>query len=698
MTRGIQTDLGRVRNIGITAHIDAGKTTTTERILFYTGVIRKIGEVHDGNAAMDRMVQEREHGITIAAAATTCFWRQHQINIIDTPGHVDFTVEVERSLRVLDGAVAVFDAKEGVEPQSEQVWRQADKYDVPRICFVNKMDKLGADFEFTVRTITERLGAQPLVVQLPIGAEDAFAGIVDLVEWKALVWQDDTDLGARYSVAEIPAELRERAESARETLLETLADTDEELLQQYLAGAPTVTQIKAAIRRSTVGSKLYPVLCGSALENKGVQPMLDAIIDYLPSPLDGGGVYGHLPGDEEAVVHREAREDAPFAALAFKVAAHPYFGKLTYLRVYSGRAETGAAVLNSTKGGKERLGKLFQMHSNIERPIAAASAGHICAVIGLKDTATGDTLCDPHDQIVLESMTFPDPVLQVSIEPRTRSDQEKLSEAIQRLAEEDPTFAVRVEPETGQTVVGGMGELHLEILLDRMRREFGVAANIGAPQVAYRETVTAAVDRYEYIHRKQVGGRGQFAKVVLALEPFAADDGASYEFESRVTGGRVPKEYLPAVDAGAQDALRSGVLAGYPVFGVRVVLLDGAAHVQDSSEHAFRTAAEQAVREALVRARPVLLEPVMAVEVVTPEEYLGEVIGGLNARRGRIQDVAQRGGARVVRALAPLTEMFGYIGDLRSRTQGRANYAMVLDSYAEAPAAVANGIIAGRGR
>ncbi|MEV0340363.1 elongation factor G [Nocardia sp. NPDC050713] len=708
MTRGTRADLGRVRNIGIMAHIDAGKTTTTERILFYTGVTHKIGEVHDGNAAMDRMVQEQEHGITIAAAATTCFWKQHRINILDTPGHVDFTVEVERSLRVLDGAVAVFDAKEGVEPQSEQVWRQADRYDVPRICFVNKMDKLGADFDFTVRTIAERLGVTPLVVQLPIGAEDTFTGVVDLVEWKALVWQADTGLGARYAVTGIPAELRERAEHERERLLETLADTDEELLEQYLADAPTsafapavrsvptIAQIKAAIRRCTVASKLYPVLCGSAFKNKGVQPMLDAIVDYLPSPLDAGGVDGHLPGREDTLVHREPREDAPFAALAFKVAAHPYFGKLTYLRVYSGRVETGAAVLNSTKGGKERLGKLFQMHSNIERPIGAAAAGDICAVIGLKDTATGDTLCDPHDQIVLESMTFPDPVLEVSIEPRTRSDQEKLSEAIQRLADEDPTFSVRVDAETGQTVIGGMGELHLEILLDRMRREFGVAATIGAPRVSYRETVTVAVDRFEYTHRKQVGGRGQFAKVVLAVEPFAADDGASYEFESRVTGGRVPKEYLPAVDAGAQDALRSGVLAGYPVFGVRVVLLDGAAHVQDSSELAFRTAAAQAVREALVRAGPALLEPVMAVEVVTPEEYLGEVIGDLNARRGRIQTVAQRGGARVVRALAPLTEMFGYIGDLRSRTQGRANYAMVLDSYAEVPAALANAIIAGR--
>ncbi|MEV0296737.1 elongation factor G [Nocardia sp. NPDC050710] len=695
MTRAMSADLGRVRNIGIMAHIDAGKTTTTERILYYTGVTYKIGEVHDGAAAMDRMVQEQEHGITIAAAATTCFWNDNQINIIDTPGHVDFTVEVERSLRVLDGAVAVFDAKEGVEPQSEQVWRQADKYNVPRICFVNKMDKLGADFSFTVRTIKDRLGAEPLVIQLPIGAEDTFEGIVDLVEMNAKVWRGETGLGERYEVVEIPAELRERAARYRRQLLEAVAESDEAVLETYVAGIePSAEQLRSAIRRLTVNSVVYPVLCGSAFKNKGVQPMLDAVVDYLPSPLDAGGADGHPPGDEQTVVHRAAAVDEPFAALAFKVAAHPFFGTLTYLRVYSGRAEVGAAVINSTKGRKERLGKLFQMHSNKEHPIDQARAGHICAVIGLKHTTTGDTLCDPNDQIVLESMTFPDPVIEVSIEPKTTSDQDRLGVAIQRFAEEDPTLAVTVDAETGQTVLGGMGELHLDIVLDRMKREFKVEAHIGKPQVAYRETITAAVDRYEHTHRKQVGGRGQFAKVVVAVAPLVAPDGAIYEFESRVTGGRVPKEYIPSVDAGAQDALRYGVLAGYPMVNVRVELLDGAAHVQDSSDLAFRTAGAQAVRAAIARARPALLEPVMAVEVVTPEEYLGEVIGDLNSRRGRIRDLAERGGARIVTALVPLQEMFGYIGDLRSKTQGRANYSMVFDSYAEVPAAVAKEIIA----
>ncbi|MFC9896585.1 elongation factor G [Nocardia sp. NPDC127579] len=690
MTRAMTTDLGRVRNIGIMAHIDAGKTTTTERILFYTGVTYKLGEVHDGTTAMDKMAQEQEHGITIAAAATTCFWHDTQITILDTPGHVDFTVEVERSLRVLDGAVAVFDAKEGVEPQSEQVWRQADRYDVPRICFVNKMDKLGADFFFTVRTIEERLGAKPLVVQLPIGAEDGFEGVVDLIGMRALRWRGDTELGQRYEITEIPEQLRELAARYRRDLLETVAESDEALLEKYFGGGElTVAEIKGAIRRLTVRSAAYPVLCGSAFKNKGVQPLLDAVVDYLPSPLDAEVAEGYSPDDEQTVLRRPPEVTAPFAALAFKVSAHPFFGKLTYLRVYSGRAAAGTAVVNATRGRKERLGKLFQMHSNTEHPIAEASAGQICAVIGLKDTTTGDTLCDPHAQIVLESMTFPEPVIQVAIEPSTRSDQELLGTAIARLAEEDPTFSVRVDPETGQTVIGGMGELHLEILIDRMRREFRVAAAVGKPQVAYRETITAAVDRHEYTHRKQQGGRGQFAKVVLAVEPFAGADGAVYEFESRVVGGRVPKEYVPAVDAGAQDALRTGVLAGYPMVNVRVALLDGAAHVQDSSDLAFRAAGAQAVRQAVARARPALLEPIMAVEVVTPEEYLGEVIGDLNSRRGHIRSMVQRKGARVVQALVPLREMFGYIGDLRSKTQGRANYAMVFDSYAQVPAALA---------
>ncbi|WP_329413638.1 elongation factor G [Nocardia vinacea] len=695
MTRGVFGELGLVRNIGIMAHIDAGKTTTTERILFYTGATYKIGEVHDGGATTDWMPQEREKGITITSAAVTCFWGGHQINLIDTPGHVDFTVEVERSLRVLDGAVAVFDAKEGVEPQSEQVWRQADRYDVPRICFVNKMDKLGADFDFTVRTIEERLGARPLVIQLPIGAEGTFVGVIDLVEMNAKIWSGATELGARYKVVEIPAELHERAERYRRELLEIVAESDDALLDKFLDGAElSVAEIKGAIRALTVNSVVYPVLCGSAFKNKGVQPMLDAVVDYLPSPLDTGAAIGHAPGNEAEVIRRTADADEPFAALAFKIATHPFFGELTYLRVYSGRVETGALVVNPRKGRKERLGRLFQMHSNKEHPVGEAGAGHIYAVIGLKDTTTGDTLCDPRHQIVLESMTFPDPVIQVCIEPKTKADQEKLGIAIQKLAREDPTFSVTLDKETGQTVIGGMGELHLDILIDRMRREFKVEANIGKPQVAYRETITKAVSRHEYTLRKQTGGNGQYAKVIIAVEPFGVADGASYEFESRVTGGRVPKEFIPSVDTGAQDAVQSGVLAGYPVVDVRVLLLDGAVHEKDSSDFAFRSAAAEAVREAIELADPVLLEPVMAVEVVTPEEYLGEVIGDLNSRRGQIRAMAERGGARVVEALVPLSEMFGYIGDLRSKTQGRANYSMVFDSYAEVPAAVSKQIIA----
>ncbi|MFI8972201.1 elongation factor G [Nocardia asteroides] len=692
MTRP-RTDLARLRNIGIAAHIDAGKTTTTERILFYTGVTRVLGEVHDGTAAMDRMIQEREHGITIAAAATTCAWRDHEITIIDTPGHVDFTVEVERSLRVLDGAVAVFDAKEGVEPQSEQVWRQADRYGVPRICFVNKMDKLGADFGFTVRTIARRLGVRPLVIQLPIGAERDFDGIVDLVEMTAKVWRGDTGHGARFEVVAIPDELRAEAEQYREALIATVADADEAVLQHYLSGTPIpVDLLKAAIRTMTIDARAYPVLCGSALANIGVQPLLDAIVDYLPSPLDIAAVHGFSP--EGANIERAPELAEPFAALAFKVALHPFFGKLVYLRVYSGRLEPGAAVLNSTNGRKERLGKLFQMQSSTEIAVDRVHAGQICAVIGLKETSTGDTLCDRTAPIVLESMFFPEPVLSVSVEPRTRADQDKLGTALARLAEEDPTFTVHVDAETGQTVVGGMGELHLEILVDRMKREFRVEAEIGAPRVAYRETVTAAVERFEYTHRKQAGGHGQFAKVVIAVHPHVAEDGAVYEFESRVSGGRVPREYIPAVDAGAQDALRVGALAGFPLVNVRVTLLDGAAHVQDSSDLAFRLAGAAAVRAAVAQAKPVLLEPVMAVEVVTPEEYLGEVIGDLNARRGRVTELTERAGAHVVRALTPLQEMFGYIGDLRSKTRGRATYAMMFDSYAPVPPGVAASIIA----
>ncbi|WP_241386409.1 elongation factor G [Rhodococcus sp. CH91] len=695
MAQEVLTDLNKVRNIGIMAHIDAGKTTTTERILFYTGVNYKIGETHDGASTTDWMEQEKERGITITSAAVTCFWNKNQINIIDTPGHVDFTVEVERSLRVLDGAVAVFDGKEGVEPQSEQVWRQAAKYDVPRICFVNKMDKMGADFYFTVQTIIDRLGAKPLVLQLPIGAEDNFDGVVDLVEMKALTWRGTTEIGTEATVEEIPADLADKAAEYREKLLETVAESDEELMEKYFGGEElTVAEIKAAIRKMTVNSELYPVLCGSAFKNKGIQPMLDAVIDYLPNPLDIGDVIGHAVGNEEEELRRKPSKDEPFSALAFKIAAHPFFGKLTFVRVYSGRIDSGTQVLNSTKGKKERVGKLFQMHANKENPVDEAVAGHIYAMIGLKDTTTGDTLCAQDAPIVLESMTFPDPVIQVSIEPKSKADQEKLSTAIQKLAEEDPTFSVELDEETGQTVIGGMGELHLDILVDRMRREFKVEANVGKPQVAYRETITKPVEKLEFTHKKQTGGSGQFAKVIIGLEPFVGEDGATYEFQNKVTGGRIPREYIPSVDAGAQDAMQYGVLAGYPLVNIKVTLIDGAYHDVDSSEMAFKIAGSQALKEAARKAAPVILEPLMAVEVTTPEDYMGEVIGDLNSRRGQIQAMEERSGARVVKALVPLSEMFGYIGDLRSKTQGRANFSMVFDSYAEVPSNVSKEIIA----
>ncbi|VFA88114.1 Elongation factor G [Gordonia paraffinivorans] len=696
MAQEVLSDLNKVRNIGIMAHIDAGKTTTTERILFYTGVNYKIGETHDGASTTDWMEQEKERGITITSAAVTCFWNKNQINIIDTPGHVDFTVEVERSLRVLDGAVAVFDGKEGVEPQSEQVWRQAEKYEVPRICFVNKMDKLGADFYFTVQTIKDRLGAKPLVLQLPIGAEENFDGVVDLIEQKAIIWRGTVEIGAEPTIEEIPADLVDKAAEYREQLLETVAESSEELMEKYFGGEElTIDEIKAAIRKLTVNREVYPVLCGSAFKNKGVQPMLDAVIDYLPSPLDVPSVQGHAVGDEEQEMSRKPSADEPFAALAFKIAAHPYFGKLTFVRVYSGRIDAGTQVLNATKGKKERVGKLFQMHANKENPVDEAVAGHIYAMIGLKDTTTGDTLCDPNAPIVLESMTFPDPVINVSIEPKTKSDQEKLGTAIQKLAEEDPTFSVQLDEETGQTVIGGMGELHLDILVDRMRREFKVEANVGKPQVAYRETIRKTVEKHEYTHKKQTGGSGQFAKVVIKLEPLVdAEDGATYEFANEVTGGRVPREYIPSVDAGAQDAMQYGVLAGYPLVNLKVTLLDGQYHDVDSSEMAFKIAGAQALKEAARMANPVILEPIMAVEVTTPEDYMGDVIGDLNSRRGQIQAMEERSGARVVKALVPLSEMFGYIGDLRSKTQGRANYSMVFDSYAEVPANVAKEIIA----
>jgi len=699
VAQDVLTDLNKVRNFGIMAHIDAGKTTTTERILFYTGITYKIGEVHDGAATMDWMAQEQERGITITSAATTCFWDNTQLNIIDTPGHVDFTVEVERNLRVLDGAVAVFDGKEGVEPQSETVWRQADKYNVPRICFVNKMDKIGADFYFTVDTIIKRLGAKPLVIQLPIGSEGDFVGVVDLVEMRALVWpgdsKGDVSLGAKYEITEIPADMREKADEYHAALLEAVADASDELLEKYLGGEElTVPEIKQGIRKMVLGSELYPVLCGSAFKNRGVQPMLDAVVDYLPSPVDMPAIEGHDVNDSEKIVERHADAEEPFSALAFKIMTHPFFGRLTYIRVYSGHIEQGAQVVNSTKGKKERIGKIFQMHANKENPVDGVTAGHIYAVIGLKDVTTGDTLCDSQQQVILESMTFPEPVIDVAIEPKTKGDQEKLSVAIQKLAEEDPTFRVRQDEETGQTVIGGMGELHLDILVDRMKREFKVDANVGKPQVAYRETLRNKVDKVDYTHKKQTGGSGQFAKVQISLEPLEAGSEVQYEFVNAVTGGRIPREYIPSVDAGIQDAMRLGILAGYPMVGVKATLLDGAYHDVDSSEMAFKIAGSMVFKEGARKANPVILEPLMAVEVRTPEEYMGDVIGDLNSRRGQIRQMTEATGVKIIDALVPLSEMFGYVGDLRSKTQGRAVYSMSFDSYAEVPRSVAEEIIA----
>jgi elongation factor G len=698
VAQDVLTDLKKVRNIGIMAHIDAGKTTVTERILFYTGVNRKMGETHDGASTTDWMEQEKERGITITSAAVTSFWEDHQVNIIDTPGHVDFTVEVERSLRVLDGAVAVFDGKEGVEPQSETVWRQADKYDVPRICFVNKMDKLGADFYFTVDTIKDRLGAEPLVLQLPIGAENDFIGVIDLIHMRALVWpgdaKGDVTLGAKYEVQEIPADLAEKAAEYRHHLVERVAEADDALMEKYLDGGElTPEELVAGIRTLTISSELYPVLCGSAFKNRGVQPMLDAVISYLPSPLDVPAMIGHAVGNEDEKVAREPSTTEPFSALAFKVASHPFFGTLTFIRVYSGHITAGTQVLNATKVKKERIGKLFQMHANKENPVGEALAGHIYAAIGLKNTTTGDTLCDIDSPVVLESMTFPEPVIQVAIEPKTKGDQEKLGTAIQKLAEEDPTFQVHLDEDTGQTIIAGMGELHLDILVDRMRREFKVEANVGKPQVAYRETIKRSIDKYDYTHKKQTGGSGQFAKVQIALEPLDTADGEMYEFSNKVTGGRIPREYIPSVDHGIQDAMQYGVLAGYPLVGIKATLLDGAYHDVDSSEMAFKIAGSMALKEAVRKCEPVLLEPMMAVEVRTPEDYMGDVIGDINSRRGHIQAMEDISGAKVVRGLVPLSEMFGYVGDLRSKTQGRANYSMEFDSYAEVPKSVAEEII-----
>ncbi|WP_407674504.1 elongation factor G [Nonomuraea glycinis] len=676
------------------AHIDAGKTTTTERILFYTGINYKIGEVHEGAATMDWMEQEQERGITITSAATTCEWNGHTINIIDTPGHVDFTIEVERSLRVLDGAVAVFDGVAGVEPQSETVWRQADRYEVPRICFVNKMDRVGAEFHRCVDMMINRLGATPAVIQLPWGVEADFKGVIDVITMKGLLWSAEAAKGEMYDVVDLPADHAEAAREWRDRLIETVAENDDELMELFLEGTePTEEQLVAAIRRATLASAINPVLCGTAFKNKGVQPLLDAIVAYLPAPTDLAAFKGHAVGNEEKVIERHADPAEPFSALAFKIASDPHLGKLTYIRVYSGTLETGSQVINSVKGKKERIGKIYQMHANKREERPTAIAGQIVAVMGLKDTTTGDTLSDPTHQVVLESMTFPAPVINVAIEPKTKGDQEKLSIAIQRLAEEDPSFQVRRDEETGQTVIWGMGELHLEILVDRMRREFKVEANVGRPQVAYRETIRRKVEKVDYTHKKQTGGSGQFARVIINLEPLGeGNDG--YEFQNKVTGGRVPREYIPSVDAGAQEAAEFGVLAGYPMVGVKVTLTDGAAHDVDSSEMAFKIAGSMAFKEAARKADAVLLEPMMAVEVTTPEDYMGDVIGDLNGRRGQIQAMDERAGARVIQALVPLSEMFGYVGDLRSKTQGRASYSMQFDSYSEVPPGIAKEIVA----
>ncbi|MCM2578626.1 elongation factor G [Streptomyces meridianus] len=695
-------DLAKVRNIGIMAHIDAGKTTTTERILFYTGVSYKIGEVHDGAATMDWMEQEQERGITITSAATTCHWPMddvdHTINIIDTPGHVDFTVEVERSLRVLDGAVTVFDGVAGVEPQSETVWRQADRYGVPRICFVNKLDRTGAEFHRCVDMITDRLGATPIVMQLPIGAEADFKGVVDLVRMKALVWSAEASKGEMYDTVDIPATHTEAAEEWRGKLLETVAENDEQMMELYLEGEePTEDQLYEAIRRITIGSgkgggaTVTPVFCGTAFKNKGVQPLLDAVVRYLPSPIDVEGIDGHAVNDAEEVITRKPSESEPLAALAFKIASDPHLGKLTFIRVYSGRLHAGSQVQNSVKGKKERIGKIYRMHANKREEIDSVGAGDIVAVMGLKQTTTGETLCDASNPVILESMDFPAPVIQVAIEPKSKGDQEKLGVAIQRLAEEDPSFQVHTDEETGQTIIAGMGELHLDVLVDRMKREFKVEANVGKPQVAYRETLRKPVEKLDFTHKKQTGGSGQFAKVQIALEPLEGD---GYEFVNKVTGGRIPKEYIPSVDAGCQEAMEFGVLAGYPLTGVRVVLLDGAYHEVDSSEMAFKIAGSMAFKEAARKAGPALLEPMMKVEVTTPEDYMGDVIGDINSRRGQIQSMEDRSGAKLVTGLVPLSEMFGYVGDLRSKTSGRASYSMQFDSYAEVPRNVAEEIIA----
>jgi len=680
------TPLERYRNIGIMAHIDAGKTTTTERVLYYTGRSYKIGEVHEGTATMDWMEQEQERGITITSAATTCFWNEHRINIIDTPGHVDFTIEVERSLRVLDGAVAVFDSVAGVEPQSETVWRQADKYGVPRICFVNKMDRIGADFRRCVEQIKDRLGAEPIVLQLPIGMEADFAGVVDLIGNRAVIWRDEA-LGAEFDIADIPADLKADAEAYRHRLVELAVEQDDDALEAYLGGEePDAETLKRCIRKGTISGAFVPVLCGSAFKNKGVQPLLDAVVDFLPAPTDVPAIKGVKMGTDEQIV-RHASDDEPFAALAFKIMSDPFVGSLTFIRIYSGVLATGGQMLNSVKNNRERIGRMLLMHANHREDVKEARAGDIVALAGLKGTTTGDTLCDPSDPVVLERMEFPDPVIEIAVEPKTKGDQEKMGQALARLATEDPSFRVSVDHESGQTIIKGMGELHLEIIVDRMKREFKVDANIGAPQVAYRETITRHAE-VDYIHKKQTGGAGQFARVKLAFDPLPP--GSGFVFENKVVGGSVPKEYVPGVEKGLKSSIDTGVLAGFPVIDLKAELVDGAYHDVDSSVLAFEIAARAAFKEGVMKAAPKLLEPIMRVEVVTPEDYMGDVIGDLNSRRGQVTGMDSRGNARVVNAMVPLANMFGYVNTLRSMSQGRAQYTMHFDHYEQVPQAVAD--------
>ncbi|MBP6063624.1 MAG: elongation factor G [Fusobacteriaceae bacterium] len=693
MARKVSLDM--TRNVGIMAHIDAGKTTTTERILFYTGVEHKIGEVHEGAATMDWMDQEQERGITITSAATTCFWREHRINIIDTPGHVDFTVEVERSLRVLDGAVAVFSAVDGVQPQSETVWRQADKYGVPRIAFFNKMDRVGADFSMCVNDIREKLGANPAPIQLPIGAEDLFEGIVDLIEMKEIVWPMDSDNGKNFTVNEVRAELLEQATEMRNSMIESIVETDDALMEKFFAGEEiSVEEIKTALRMATLQNLVVPVTCGTAFKNKGIQSLLDAIVEFMPSPIDIGAVKGTSLKDETIEMTREVSDAAPFSALAFKIMTDPFVGRLSFFRVYSGILEKGSYVLNSTKNNKERMGRILQMHANKREEIDMVYCGDIAAAVGLKDTTTGDTLCDLDNPIVLERMEFPEPVISVAVEPKTKADQEKMGIALSKLAEEDPTFKVRTDEETGQIIISGMGELHLEILVDRMKREFKVESTVGKPQVAYRETITTQIEQ-DVKYAKQSGGRGQYGHVKIILEP---NPGKDFEFVNKVTGGAIPREYIPAVEKGCREALEGGVVAGYPLVDVKVTLFDGSYHEVDSSEMAFKIAGSMALKQAAVKCKPVILEPVFKVEVITPEEYMGDIIGDLNSRRGMIGGMTERAGARIVTAKVPLSEMFGYSTDLRSKSQGRANYSMEFEEYIPVPANIQKAIQEQRGK